>query len=54
MITLFSEGPIAKNLIPIPEGEAIKRLGPLAFEMQGKESFALESDVIASLRVTIG
>ena len=52
--TLLENRNIAKNLVPIPEGEAIKRLGPLAYDMQKKDSFAVESDVITSLKRTIG
>ncbi len=52
--TLLENRNIAKNLTPIPEAEAVKRLGPLAFKMQDKgNSFALESDVKQSLTDTI-
>jgi hypothetical protein len=46
---------IAKKLVPIPETQAVQRLGPIAFEMQGAgNSFARQKEVMNSLVDTIG
>ncbi len=48
--TLLENRNIAKNLEPIPEMQAIQRLGPLAFHMQQtNNSFAHEKDVMEAL-----
>ncbi len=53
-LTLLEDRNKAKNLIPIPENQAIQLLGPLAFAMQEKSnSFARERDVLSSLQETI-
>ncbi len=52
--TLLENRNIAKDLQPIPETQAIQRLGPIAFQMQESgNSFARQKDVKASLRETI-
>ncbi len=52
--TLLENRNIAKKLEPIPELQAIQRLGPLAFEMQSTgNSFVRERDVLSSLVATI-
>lgn len=53
--TLLENRNIAKKLEPIPEAQAIQRLGPLAFQMQETgNSFARHRDVVDSLAHTIG
>jgi hypothetical protein len=52
--TLLENRNIAKDLQPIPETQAIQRLGSIAFRMQESgNSFARQKDVKESLRETI-
>ncbi|HYT45382.1 MAG TPA: NACHT domain-containing protein, partial [Methylomirabilota bacterium] len=52
-IILFERQNIIRNLPPIPETEAIKRLGPLAFRMHEKgDTFIRESEVLNILKDT--
>lgn len=54
-LTLLENRNIVKNLVPIPEKQAIQYLGPLACEMQDKgNSFVRERNVMDSLVKTIG
>ncbi|HZO74930.1 MAG TPA: hypothetical protein VFB60_22175, partial [Ktedonobacteraceae bacterium] len=52
--TLLENRNIAKQLVPIPEAQAIQRLGPIAYEMQKSgNNFARQKDVRESLTHTI-
>ena len=52
--TLLENRNILKNLPPIPEAQAVQRLGPLAFQMQARgNSFARLPEVMNSLYETI-
>jgi len=52
--TLLENRNIAKQLVPIPEAQAIQRLGPIAYKMQQSgNSFSRQRDVRESLTHTI-